>query len=106
MLLFSTVIKKHVHLCTVCAQLLNLVQLFATPWTVARQAPPPMEFSRQEHWSKLPFPSTGDLPNPGTEPTFLASLALAGGFFTIAPPGKPLLFHKYNVFKYCFDNYI
>ena len=103
---FNTVIKKPVHLCTVCAQLLNLVQLFSTSWTIAHQAPPPMEFSRQEYWSKLPFPSTGDLPNPGTEPTFLASLALAGSFFTIAPPGKPLLFHKYNVFKYYFDNYI
>ena len=39
-----------------------------TPWTVARQVPLPMEFSRQEYWSGLPFPSPGDLPNPGTEP--------------------------------------
>ena len=41
---------------------------FATPWTVAHQAPPSMEFSRQEYWSELPFPSPGDLPNPGIEP--------------------------------------
>ena len=39
-----------------------------TPWTAAYQAPPPMGFSRQEHWSGLPFPSPGDLPDPGIEP--------------------------------------
>ena len=39
-----------------------------TPWTVAHQAPTSMGFSRQEHWSGLPFPYTGDLPNPGIEP--------------------------------------
>ena len=58
---------------------LSCVQLFATPWTVARQAPPTMGFSRQEYWSGLSFPSPGDLPNPGIEPV---SLVLAGGFFT------------------------
>ena len=47
---------------------LSHVQFFATPWTVAHQAPPSMEFSRQEYWSGLPFPSPGDLPNPGIEP--------------------------------------
>ena len=41
------------------------VRLLATPWTVAHQAPPSMEFSRQDYWSGLPFPSPGDLPNPG-----------------------------------------
>ena len=46
----------------------SCVQLFATPWTVAHQAPLSMEFSRQEYWSRLPFPSPGDLPNPGIEP--------------------------------------
>ena len=44
------------------------VWLFATPWTVAHQAPPSMGFSRQEYWSGVPFPSLGDLPNPGIEP--------------------------------------
>ena len=43
-------------------------RLFVTPWTVACQAPPSMGFSRQEYWSGLPFPSPGDLPNPGIEP--------------------------------------
>ena len=46
---------------------LTLVRLFATPWTVAHQAPPSMGFSRQEYWSGLPFPSPGDLPHPGIE---------------------------------------
>ena len=47
---------------------LNCVQLFATPWTVAYHVPPSMGFSRQEYWCGLPFPSPGDLPNPGVEP--------------------------------------
>jgi len=60
-----------------------------TPWTVAHQAPLSMGFSKQEHWSGLPFPPPGDLPNPGIEPASLASPALAGGFFTTALPGPP-----------------
>ena len=47
---------------------LSHVRLFAIPWTVVNQAPQSMEFSRQEYWSGLPFPSPGDLPNPGIEP--------------------------------------
>ena len=47
---------------------LSRVRLFATPWTVAYEAPPSMEFSKQECWSGLPFPSPGDLPHPGIEP--------------------------------------
>ena len=69
-----------------CVQSLSCVQLFATPWTIARQAPLSMEFSRQEYWSTLPFPTPGDLPDPGIKP---AALALAGRFFTTEPPGKP-----------------
>ena len=53
------------------------------------QAPPSMEYSRQEYWSRLPFPTPGDLPNPGIEPTSLVSPALAGGFFTTESPGSP-----------------
>ena len=49
-------------------KLFSCVQLFATPWTVAHQAPPFMEFSRQGYWSGLPFPSPGDVPDPGIEP--------------------------------------
>ena len=53
-----------------------------TPWTVAHQAPLSMEFSRQEYWRGLPFPTLGDLLDPGITPMSLTSLALAGGFFT------------------------
>ena len=49
-------------------KLLSRVRLFATPWTVVLQAPSAMEFSRHEYWSRLPFPSPGDLPDPGIEP--------------------------------------
>ena len=62
------------------------VQLFATPWTVAHQAPPSMGFSRQEYWSGLPFPSPGDLPDPGIEPR---SLALQMDSLPAEQPGKP-----------------
>ena len=65
---------------------LSRVQLFATPWTVAHQAPPSMGFSRQEYWSGLPFPSPGDLPNPGIKPR---SPALQADVLTSEPPGKP-----------------
>ena len=65
---------------------LSRVWLLVTPWTVARQAPLSMEFSRQEHWSGLSFPTLGDLSHPGIKP---ASPALSGRFFTTKPPGKP-----------------
>ena len=61
------------------------VQLFATLWTVAHQAPLSMGFPRQEYWSGLLCPLSGDLLDPEMEP------ALAGGFFTAEPPGKPIL---------------
>ena len=60
----------------------NCVQLFATPWTVALEAPLSMGFSRQEYWSGLPCPPPGDLPKPGIKPESLMSTALAGRFFT------------------------
>jgi len=59
---------------------------FVTPRTLANQAPLSMGFPRQEYWSELPFPSLGDLPNPGIEPM---SPALVGRFFTAEPSGKP-----------------
>ena len=67
-----------------CASLSD-VQLLATPWTVAHQAPLSMEFSRQEHWSGLPFPPPGDFLDSGIQPTYRMSLALAGRFFTDEP---------------------
>ena len=65
---------------------LSHVRLFATLWTVAHQAPPSMGFSRQEYWNGLPFPSPGDLPDPGIEPR---SPALESDALTSEPPGKP-----------------
>ena len=65
---------------------LSRVWLFSTPWTVAYQAPS-MGFSRQEYWSGLPFPSPGDLPNPGIEP---GSPALQADALLSEPPGKPI----------------
>ena len=59
---------------------------FATSWTVALQASLSMGFQRQEYWNRLPFPSPGDLPNPGVEHMSPVS---AGRFFTSEPPGKP-----------------
>ena len=63
----------------------NRVRLFATLWTVAHQAPLFMGFSRQEYWSRFPFPSPGDLPNPEIEPK---SPALEADALTSKPPGK------------------
>ena len=59
---------------------------FAAPWTAAHQASLSMGLPRQEYWSGLPFPPPRDLPDPGIEPV---SPSLAGGFFTIEPPGLP-----------------
>ena len=58
----------------------------AAPWNLALQAPLSMEFHQQEYWSGFPFPSPGDLPNPGIDPIFPA---LTGIIFTTEPPGKP-----------------
>ena len=62
---------------------------FATPWTVALQAPLSMGFLRQGYWSGLPFPIPRDLPDPGIELVSPGSLALAADFFTSELPGKP-----------------
>ena len=62
-------------------------EFFVTPWTVAHQALLSIEFPRQEYWRGMPFPSPGDLPNPGIK---LAFPALAGRIFTTEPPGKPV----------------
>ena len=79
---------------------------FATAWTVARQALLHMGFPRQESWRELPFPSPGDLSEPGTKP---ASPALAGGFVTTESPGKPLYEHaciqilRFDFFKSVYE---
>ena len=76
--------QTHMYIFVV-PQSLSHVQLFATPWTVAHQAPLSMEFFRQEYWSGLSFPSPGDLRNPGIKHR---SFALASGFFTTESLGK------------------
>ena len=68
---------------------------FATSWTVGRPTPLSMGFPRQKYWSELPFPSPGDLPDPGIESE---SPALAGRFLTTEPPGKPICM---NIISYC-----
>ena len=74
-------------------QLLSRVQLFATLWTVARQAPLSMVFSRQEYWNGLPFPPPGDLLNPGIKPMSTSYPALASRLFTISTTWEDLLMY-------------
>ena len=83
--------KNYGKLKEVCAVLsrFSRVQLFATPWTVARQAPLSLGFSRQEYWSGWPFPSPGDLPIPGIRPTSLTPPTLTGSSLPLTPPEKP-----------------
>ena len=79
------------NVCYVCVHLPSCIRYFATPWTIwtlAHQAPLSMEFSRQKYWSRLPFPTPGNLPDSGIKALSLASPALAAGFFTTVPPGK------------------
>ena len=87
----------YIHAC-VCESSSH-VWLSATPWTVACQAPLSMEFSRQEYWSGLPFPSPGDLPDPGIKPAspcIPMPSALAGGSFTTSTTwGVPINIYVY-----------
>ena len=83
----NIIFHLHAVLCSAHAQSLNGIWLFATPWTVAHRTPLSMGFPRQEYWSGLPFPSPGDLPDPGIEPE---SPTFAGEFFTTESYGKSL----------------
>ena len=74
---------------------LSRVRFFATPWTVAYQAPPSMGFSRQEYWSGLPFPSPEDLPSPGIEP--VSPALQTNGTLPSEPPGKPRYTNYYSI---------
>ena len=90
-LCFLEVIKTFCHRHSCCCwnhnevKLLSHVRLFATHWTVVYQSPPSMGFSRQECWTGLPFPSPGDLPDPGIEP---GSPAFQADALTSEPPGN------------------
>ena len=89
------------HLCVHCIRLFlqcmcvcayaQTFLILCDPWTVACQSPLAMKFSRQEYWSQLPFPTPGDPRNPGIEPAFLVSPALAGRLFTIVLPCSKLI---------------
>jgi len=81
-LTFHGIGKAGLHNVMYCECVLSHVQFFATPWSVARQAPLSMEFPRQGYWSGMSCPPPGDLPDPGIEPASVASPALASGFFT------------------------
>ena len=85
--------NKHIYLIGLFLKVKSLsrVRLFVTPWTGAHQAPPCIEFSRQEYWSGLPFPSPGDLPDPGVEPE---SPALQADALPPEPPGNPTVIFK------------
>ena len=90
-----------IHAC-VCVCVLNCfsrVRLCATLWTAAHQAPLPMGFSRQEHWSGWPCPPPGDLPDPGIEPVSLKSPALAGGFFTTSATWEAPVLIQWNTIQ-------
>ena len=96
----------YVFVC-VCVCMLNHVQLFAMPWTVACQAPLSMGFSRQEYWSGLPFPSPEDLSDPEIKPTSSMSPVLQTDSLPLHHVGSPLyvflpqfkFFHKKKRFK-------
>ena len=94
LLLVSFVVQK----VKVKVKSLSRVRLFATPWTVAYQAPPSMGFSRQECWSGLLFPSPGDLPDPGIEPR---SPALQADTLLSEPPGKPPPWNRWSAGSSC-----
>ena len=70
----------------------QLCPTLCDPTDCSPPSPLSMGFSRQDYWSGLPCPPPGDFPDPGIEPTFLAYLALAGGFLTTEPPGKPVTY--------------
>ena len=77
-----------------CVCVFSCVWLFEAQWIIAHQAPLSMEFSRQEYWSGVTFPTAGDLPDPGIEPTSLAYPVLAGRFFTTSATWEALVYYK------------
>ena len=91
------------HVLLLLLSCFSLVQLFATLWTIAHQAPLSTGFSRQEYWSGMPCPSLGDPPHPGTESTSLPFPALAGGFFTTSSTLEALIHVQYNTLFFPFE---
>ena len=89
LLFFNSSLRVHVCVC-VCVCVLSRVWLFATPWTIACQVPLFMEFSRQVYWSKLPFPSPGDVPDPGIKPVSPAYPALTADSLPLGQMGSQI----------------
>jgi len=88
---FGSIFYSRIYVYCVCMlSYFSPFKLCVTQWTAACQAPLSMGLSRQEYWSGLPCPPPGDLCNPGIEPTSLRCPALAGRFFIIVPPRKPI----------------
>ena len=84
-----------------CLCALNCLDFFVTLWTVAHQALLSMGVSRQEYWSGLPCPPTGDLPDPGIKPK---SPVLASRIFTTEPPGRPYLLVYLSVYLWIYPS--
>ena len=80
---------------------LSRVQLFATPWTIARQAPPSIGFSRHEYWGELPFPSPEDLPDSGIQPQ---SPAMQADALSSEPQGSCYTAKFWGNLLHCMDN--
>ena len=93
----SSLPSTHHGLSGTCVRACSVVANSATPQTVAHQAPLSMEFSRPEYRNRLPFPSPGDLSDPGIEAMSLASAALTGGLSIVQPPRPDRLFHLRNI---------
>ena len=91
------VLHSYMYACTLSYSVVS--DSLQPHWTVALQVPLSMEFSRQEYWIGLPFPTPGDLPDPGIEPVSPESPTLAGRVFTTVPPGKPV-FYPVHVINY------
>ena len=90
----------HMYMC-LCVQLLSCVQLFASPWTVAHQAPLSMGFSRQEYWSGLPFPPPGGHPDPRIEPSSPVSPTLQADSLPLSHQGSPRICIAYMYICIC-----
>ena len=86
----------------VCVCLLSCVLFFATSWTIARQAPLSKEFSRQEYWSGLPFPTPGDLPDLGIKPSLMHLLHWQVDSLPLRRLGSPRCYCKWHYFLNCF----
>ena len=92
----------YIYVCVWALSRFSRVPLFATPWTITHQAPLSMGFSRQEHWSELPCPPLGDLPNPEIEPRSLMSPAPADGLFTTSATWETQICVLHTADSHCY----